>query len=399
MDIAREHVVVVGAGIGGLAAAVLLARAGASVTLLERAPAVGAVGAGILLQPNGLAVLTGLGLDGPLRAAGHRMDGAAVRTTGDRVVSRIRVPAAGNGLDHLLAVRRTVLHEVLLGAVREEPRIACRTGVAVASADADGTVTTATGERIAADLVVGADGVRSAVRASGEFGARVRDTGQVYLRGMVPLERPLPDGEYWTPIGLFGWAPVDATTRYFYASVAAPPVRAAVEAGDLDALRRAWAGVLPESAAVLGAVERFGDLLVHDVARVDCARWHSGRRVLVGDAAHAMAPTAGQGANSALVDVAVLAAELAGAATGADALARYTARRLPAVRRVQDRADQLTRLAHLRSPAARRVRDLAFRALDLVGGRRGADRNSRVLQQEDPAALLALVPSAHADRP
>ena len=74
MSVDGQHVAVVGAGIGGLATAVLLARAGATVTLLERAPAITAVGAGILLQPNGLAVLGGLGLDGPLRAAGHRMD-------------------------------------------------------------------------------------------------------------------------------------------------------------------------------------------------------------------------------------------------------------------------------------------------------------------------------------
>jgi len=196
------------------------------------------------------------------------------------------------------------------------------------------------------------------------------------------------NGEYWTPIGLFGGAPVDATTHYFYASVAAPEVRAALAARDLDALPRAWAAVLPESAPAFDGVAGFDDLLVNDVVRVDCARWHSGRRVLLGDAAHAMAPTAGQGANSALVDAAVLVAELTGGRPLPDALARYTDRRLPAVRRVQDRADQLTRLAHLRSPVARRVRDAA---LSVLGGRRGADRNSRVLQQEEPAALRSTV--------
>ena len=385
-----QHVAVVGAGIGGLATAVLLARAGATVTLLERAPAITAVGAGILLQPNGLAVLGGLGLDGPLRAAGHRMDGATIRTAGGRTVTAIGVPAYGEGLDHMLAVRRSLLHEVLLDAVRGEPRIGCLLGVAVTRADPDGTLTTASGERIDADLVVGCDGVRSAVRATGNFEARVRDTGYAYLRGLLPADRPVPDGEYWTPIGLFGGAPVDATTRYFYVSVAAPEVRAAVAARDLDALRRAWAAVLPASAVAFDGVAGFDDLLVNDVVRVDCARWHSGRRVLLGDAAHAMAPTAGQGANSALVDAAVLVAELAGRNLP-DALARYTDRRLPAVRRVQDRADQLTRLAHLRSPVARRVRDAALGALSALGGRRSADRNSRVLQQEEPAALRSTV--------
>jgi 2-polyprenyl-6-methoxyphenol hydroxylase-like FAD-dependent oxidoreductase len=387
MSVDGQHVAVVGAGIGGLATAVLLARAGATVTLLERAPAITAVGAGILLQPNGLAVLGGLGLDGPLRAAGHRMDGATIRA-GGRTVTAVGVPAYGEGLDHMLAVRRSLLHEVLLDAVRGEPRIGCLLGVAATQADPDGTLTTASGERIEADLVVGCDGVRSAVRATGNFEARVRDTGYAYLRGLVPADRPVPDGEYWTPIGLFGGAPVDATTHYFYASVAAPEVRAAVAARDLDALRRAWAAVLPESAPAFDGVAGFDDLLVNDVVRVDCARWHSGRRVLLGDAAHAMAPTAGQGANSALVDAAVLVAELTGGRPLPDALARYTDRRLPAVRRVQDRADQLTRLAHLRSPVARRVRDAA---LSVLGGRRGADRNSRVLQQEEPAALRSTV--------
>ena len=211
---------------------------------------------------------------------------------------------------------------------------------------------------------------------------------RIVPRWYSPVEVTAPTKHSLKGICVHRSPEVDATTHYFYASVAAPEVRAAVAARDLDALRRAWSAVLPESATVFDGVAGFDDLLVNDVVRVDCARWHSGRRVLLGDAAHAMAPTAGQGANSALVDAAVLVAELTGGRPLPDALARYTDRRLPAVRRVQDRADQVTRLAHLRSPVARRVRDAA---LSVLGGRRGADRNSRVLQQEEPAALRSTV--------
>jgi len=102
-----------------------------------------------------------------------------------------------------------------------------------------------------------------------------------------------------------------------------------------------------------------------------------------------MAPTAGQGANSALVDAAVLVAELAAGPTVPAALARYTGRRRRAVGAVATRADRLTALGHLRSGTARALRDGLLRLLDR--GPAAAERAVRGLQQEDPAALRALV--------
>ena len=387
MDASRTHVVIAGAGIGGMAAAVLAARVGASVTLLERAPDIRAVGAGILLQPNGLAVLSGLGLDARLRARGCAMAAATVHGADGSVLTDLRVPPFGPGLDRHLAVRRSVVHEVLHDAVTAEPAIETRLATTVTAAEPAGVVVTADGDRVRGDLVVGADGVHSAVRRTGGFAARDR-SGHVYVRGLVPAGGDLVPGESWTALGLFGGAPVDDRTWYFYASASAPEVRTAVDARDLDALRRAWEPVSATAAQVLGRVESFDDLLVNDVVRVDCARWYHERLVLLGDAAHAMSPTAGQGANSALVDAAVLVAGLVAAPTIEDALAGYDRRRRAAVARIQNRADLLARLSHVRSPLARRLRDAALYA---AGRGQGGERAVRAGQQVDPAALRSMV--------
>jgi len=389
MELTGMNVVVAGAGIGGMAAAVLLARAGASVTLVERSNAGHAVGAGILLQPNGIAVLDGLGVAEALRRRGCRLDRALLRDVSGAVLAPLTAPAYAPGLDHMLAVRRAELHTVLLDAVAAEPGVRLRLGTTVTGCEPDATVVTADGERLGADLAVGADGVHSAVRTSGGFPARARPTGHVYLRGLVPRNAIAAEpGETWAPAGIFGGAPVDADTWYFYASATAPGVAEAVAARDLAALRRLWERVHPAAVPLLERVRSFDDLLVNDVVRVDCARWYDGRRVLVGDAAHAMAPTAGQGANSALVDGAVLVGRLATASTVEEALADYDRLRRPAVTRVQDRADLLSRLAHQRNPAVRWLRDVALRA---AGGRRAGDRVAREAQQVDPVALRELV--------
>jgi 2-polyprenyl-6-methoxyphenol hydroxylase-like FAD-dependent oxidoreductase len=135
---------------------------------------------------------------------------------------------------------------------------------------------------------------------------------------------------------------------------------------------------------VLAGVERFEDLVVNQVIRVDCERWAADRVVLIGDAAHAMAPNLGQGANSALVDAAVLVWELAQPGEQKDALARYEARRRPAVRLVQDTADRLGWLSDVMHPALRWLRDGAVRWLGswLLG-----EVSMRLVEQTDPLWL------------
>jgi 2-polyprenyl-6-methoxyphenol hydroxylase-like FAD-dependent oxidoreductase len=387
MTLDGSDAVVVGAGIGGMTAALLLAGAGAEVTLLERVPEPLAVGAGILLQPNGLAVLAGLGLAEAVERGGHRVSRSAVRGADGRPIADLAVPDFGHGLDHAVAVRRSHLHEVLLAAAGDRPAISTRLGAEVTGVRPDGTVRLRDGAELGAGLVVGADGISSTVRAHGDFGVTIRSTGARYVRVLVAGEEEAIEGEWWTALGLVGGAPTGDGHTYLYASARAPAVARALDARDLAAFRDAWAAALPLTAPVLARVERFEQLLVNDVARVDCERWVDGRLVLLGDAAHAMAPNLGQGANSAMVDAAVLASELAADQPVATALGRYGARRRPAVRAVQDAADQLARLAHLRRPVARRVRDAVLRPLARAAG--PAQRQARRYQQEDPAWLLA----------
>lgn len=239
--------------------------------------------------------------------------------------------------------------------------------------------------------MVGADGAHSTVRTRAGFDATVTPTGTRHLRGLVPAA-PSDDyleGEFWTPLGVFGGARVDASTTYFYASAGAPEVAGAVEAADLAALRRVWTAHVPAAGPVLERVRDAGELLVNDVVRVDCRRWHDGRVVLLGDAVHAMAPTMGQGANSALVDAPVLASELSQGGPLDPALERYAARRRAAVRTVQDRADTVARMARVASPLAARARNGVLRAVGRLRG--SSQRMVRAAQQEDPGQLFRTV--------
>jgi 2-polyprenyl-6-methoxyphenol hydroxylase-like FAD-dependent oxidoreductase len=390
------NVVVAGGGIGGMTAALLLGSAGASVTLLERVAEPAAVGAGILLQPNGLAVLYALGLAEQLQRAAWRTPPAAIRDPTGSVLLELPLPDYGAGLDHALVLRRSHLYGVLLAAVRAHPAIQVRLGTQLTWASPDGTVRTShqgVEATSTADLVAGADGAASTVRAHGEFGAVARATGACYVRALVPgASYELEWGEYWTPLGLLGGAPLGDGSTYLYLDATAPPVARALAEQDLDGFRRRWATALPLVAPVLEGLGSLDGLLVNQVVRVDCQHWVDGRLVLMGDAAHAMAPNLGQGANSALVDAAVLAAELAAAQPVEQALGRYAARRRPRVGWVQDAADRLARLSRVSHPVLRWGRDGALRRLGRLAT---GPRQQQRVQQEDPAWLYATVRTLH----
>lgn len=382
MDLTNQNIIVVGGGTGGIATALLLARAGARVTILERVAEPRAVGAGIAIAENGLAVLESLGL-GPALDVGRPVVAARITDAMGRTLI-----AAPSPQPRVVLLKRSTLHGILLDALANEPRVERRFGTEVMRASPDGTVIVRQGDMeqtLGADLVIGADGVHSRVREGGAFRGQVRRSGLSYVRMLVAAG--LETGtEAWTPAGVFGAFAVDDGT-YAFASCGLPECRAALEARNLDAFREAWARVYPPARRILGALVRFDDLLVNEVLEVRCARWFDGRLALLGDAAHAMAPNLGQGANSALVDAAVLLDELRRATTLEQALAGYERRRRLAVRRVAAASARLGRIAEATHPIARTLRD---RLLVPMIGLFATPRAAAMMLQEPASTLLAI---------
>ena len=341
-----------------------------------------AIGAGIAIAENGLAVLESLGLAGARAAAKPVTEARIVDANGRTLLAPRGTPPRA------VMVRRSTLQRVLLDAVAGEPGIECRFGTEVLAATPEGMVTIRdeTGQRtLQADLVIGADGVHSRVREGGNFRARVRTSGIRYVRML--LEDDVATGtEAWTPAGLFGAFAVDGGT-YAFASCGTRSLGAALDNRDLAAFRAAWAWAYPASARILAGLASFDELIQNEVIRVDCPRWHDGRLVLLGDAAHAMAPNLGQGANSALVDAAVLTEELRRHQALDAALAAYHRRRAPAVRRVAVASARLGALAEVTHPIPRTMRD---RVLLPVAGLFATNRATSLLWQEPLEALRTM---------
>ena len=352
MVLSGLNVVVCGGATGGCGAALLLARGGAEVTLVERVAEPKEIGAGIAIAENGLAVLESLGL-GLAMSVGKPVTEVRIVDEHGRTLLAPRGEAP-----RAVMVRRSTLQGILLDAVSGEPRIRTHFGTEVVHASPAGEVLVRQGSReskMQADLVIGADGVHSRVREFGNFGARVRGTGIRYVRML--LENAVATGtEAWTPAGLFGSFAVDGGT-YAFASCGTEACSKALDARDLDAFRASWTTAYPAASRILDGLTHFDELIMNDVLRVDCERWFDNRLVLLGDAAHAMAPNLGQGANSALVDAAVLLDELRRSSSVGEGLVAYQQRRRKAVRRVSDASSRLGMLAEVTHPVARTLRD------------------------------------------
>jgi len=349
----RARIIIIGAGIGGLAAAAALRQRGFEVALHEREAALGEVGAGLQLGPNAVKVLRGLGVEETIRRTACQPENW-VSLKWDDATLRFRETLLGGrdaeyGAPYLTA-HRADLHAALLSLVPESlVRLGARC-IGVANTAAGAVARFADGSEAEGDVVIGADGVRSVVREALFGGDAPQFTGQVCWRAMLPIEA-VP-----TDLGPGGSVRVE---RHEYVGWLGPtghvicyPIRGGriynIFAGLVaqDWAKEGWsAPSTPE--AMLDAYAGWNDALlgmfrmasevfkwgIHD--RDPLPSWIRGRIALLGDAAHPMMPTLAQGAAISLEDGAALARTLA-QHTDLDAgLAAYDRERAPRAGRVQ----------------------------------------------------------------
>jgi 2-polyprenyl-6-methoxyphenol hydroxylase-like FAD-dependent oxidoreductase len=306
----RLNVAIVGCGVAGTTAALLLARNGHRATLFEQSPQVGPVGAGILLQPSGQAVLAKLGwLDRVLARAAPLEELYARHADGGELI-RTRYPEFEPGC-LAYGVHRGVLFGAVRDAVRSQPvdvRLTCR--VVDRSVERDGVyLTDSCGHRYGPfDFVLAGDGARSSLRAACGFKAHVTR----YAHGTLWINAPgtSVQGRLLQVVRgngkLFGLLPLGDGLSSLYWGL---PTREfpRLKARGLPALKQEVLKFAPEAAEVLDFVHDFDQLLLTAYQHVWMPRWFDRHTLFLGDSAHAMSPHLGQGINLALLDAARLA--------------------------------------------------------------------------------------------
>ncbi|MEV5876412.1 FAD-dependent monooxygenase [Streptomyces sp. NPDC052101] len=357
--------VVVGGGIGGLAAAIGLHRIGWDVRVVERAGTLADAGAGISLHANGLRALDALGVGAAVRAAARPQYTGGTRTPEGGWLGRMDGAALERALGTpIVGIRRAVLHRLLREAL---PAKCLLIGVTVPGLDrtTPDRVGVPVGDDVLdADLVVAADGVGSRLRGllfpdhpgpvyAGSTVLRAITESPLRLRGDFELT--------WGGGAEFGHIGFADGRAEWHAVLTAPAgVRHADPLGMLRRRFGGWHDPIPE---LLDAT-RPEAVLHHDINELatPLRSFVAGRVALLGDAAHAMTPNLGQGACQALEDAATLAAALAHAPSVTSALARYDAERRPRSQAVARAARQAGRLGQqLSGPLAVALRNTALR--------------------------------------
>jgi 2-polyprenyl-6-methoxyphenol hydroxylase-like FAD-dependent oxidoreductase len=382
-----RSVVVVGAGVGGLAVAGALARTGWQVTLLERADRLRGDSAALLIWRDGVRALHSLGLGDGLRAIASPAPSAGIRRpNGQWLVQPDVASAEPDGEDDAasLVVHREDLHDTLVAGLGDQ--IDIRTGVAVRtvrlSADAQPSVTDgrSTWE---ADLVVGADGVDSIVRRRLAPEATTVAAGCAAWRAVIPWYRApkLPEGFgtggetlgsghrfRYALLGERGSAGGSSRGGIYWAATVPGAYRPEPPATQLSLLRRWFADWHPPIGDLLAATEP-DDLIQHSVAELHPVprsfnyEAGAGGYVLLGDAAHAMSHHLGQGACLALEDAAALRGLLLDAVPGRSlrsALDAYTRERRPRLARIMRQSRRVGAMLSGSGSLAGRARDAAL---------------------------------------
>ena len=363
-------IAVIGGGLGGLAAALSLHRAGFAVDVFEQAPELNEVGGGINMGPNAARILYRLGLGEGLDRDAVRPLSAHVRRWDDgRTLQKaVLNPISSElyGAPHLTVHRADLQRITASGLSQERIHLGHRL---IGLEDRGGAVEArfANGNRIEADILIGADGIHSTVRALLFGEAEPVFAGCVAYRGLVPAERIADLGlergnQSWLGPGghlvhyfvsggrllnFVGWTEHDNWNREDWTD------RATIERA-----LTAFEGWHPQVRRIISAADTCFIWALFDRDRLP--RWSAGRVTLLGDACHPMYPFMAQGAAQAIEDGACLAALLANRGDLVETLRRYEQIRLPRVTRLQEMSRANKHRYHMPDGVEQRARDAAM---------------------------------------
>lgn len=366
MTAQRPKVVVIGAGIGGLALAAALRRSGIDVEVYERATALRTQGSGLGMVSNAIGALATLDIDLDLERRGEVITSFAIKDAQGGHIAWLPMPEVGKELGlPSVCISRGALHDGLLEEAGDVPIFLGAEAVRFENHVDGATVHFADGNRAWGDVVVGADGFNSAIRRQLTGPEEVLEPGYVCWLAIVPFSHPnLPTGavaHYWGSGQRFGLLDISGGEFYWWGTK-----NMSVEAarnwrgtkGDLLAYYDGWADEV--TAAIAVTVEE--DIIaVPACDRAFLERWGEGRVTLLGDAAHPMLTSLGQGAAMAVEDAVVLAGALVHSTDPIAALRRYEEQRRDRTRMVVAASRALSESEQLEDPEQRRERDERLR--------------------------------------
>jgi 2-polyprenyl-6-methoxyphenol hydroxylase-like FAD-dependent oxidoreductase len=367
------RVLIVGAGVGGLALAGRLTAVGGEVEVVEKSPTFGA-GTGIYLPGNAVRAMRDLGVDDRVIAGGQVNRRRRYLSSDGKTLFEIDVEGFWRDVAPPIGVHRSRLHEALFDHAEGA---SIKMGTTVSALTQDGSMVRADfsdGRQGDYDLVVGADGVHSMVRqlVFGQGAERSASLGAVSWRGVVTNNSDIDAWTVWTGReSVLLTVPIDFDRIYVFASTSSD-----LRAGDrwraehMSALFDEFVSPVTDVVKSLNAAPE--DIFFSSLEEVDQSPWHRGRVVLIGDAAHAMAPTMAQGAALAMEDALVLSELLTSGSDPEWATQAFEERRRPRVEWVREHTERQASL--LRLPFA--VRNLSARLI----GRRLWERSFSLLR-------------------